>query len=148
MIIANRRLRVFAGPNGSGKSTVKAVLNPNILGFYLNPDEIEKEVKERGYLDVRHLNIRTSRKNIIDFFLQHPLLERTEKSNFIDALQFVQNEFIDFSDIGFNSYLSAILTDFLRHKLLEEGQSFTFETVMSSSDKVEFLQTAREMGFR
>ena len=148
MSLADRRLRMFAGPNGSGKSTVKSVINPTILGFYLNPDEIEKEVKERGYFDVRHLQIRTTRATIIDFFSKHPLLERTQESDFIDHLQFVQNEFIDFSNIGFNSYLSAILTDFLRYKLLEEGKSFTFETVMSSPDKIEFLKTARQVGFR
>ena len=35
------RLRVFAGPNGSGKSTIKDVINTNLLGVYINPDEIE-----------------------------------------------------------------------------------------------------------
>lgn len=33
------RLRMFAGPNGSGKSTIKALITPKLLGFYVNPDE-------------------------------------------------------------------------------------------------------------
>jgi predicted ABC-type ATPase len=39
---------MFAGPNGSGKSTIKnaveAVIGPESLGVYINPDEIEKEI--------------------------------------------------------------------------------------------------------
>ena len=34
------RLRMFAGPNGSGKSTMKAELPPELLGVYVNPDEL------------------------------------------------------------------------------------------------------------
>jgi predicted ABC-type ATPase len=36
-------MRMFAGPNGSGKSTIKSVIDASLLGFYINPDEIEKE---------------------------------------------------------------------------------------------------------
>jgi predicted ABC-type ATPase len=39
------RLRMFAGPNGSGKSTLKTVLPPELLGVYLNPDEIESQIR-------------------------------------------------------------------------------------------------------
>ena len=41
-------MRVFAGPNGSGKSVLKSYLPEPLLGVYLNPDEIEAEVKEQG----------------------------------------------------------------------------------------------------
>ena len=37
---------MFAGPNGSGKSVLKSYLPEPLLGVYLNPDEIEAEVKE------------------------------------------------------------------------------------------------------
>ena len=43
------RLRMFAGPNGSGKSTIKSVVSSKLLGHYLNPDEIEKEIKNRFF---------------------------------------------------------------------------------------------------
>ncbi len=48
-----RRLRMFAGPNGSGKSVLKSYLPEPLLGVYLNADEIEAGVKERGYVDAR-----------------------------------------------------------------------------------------------
>jgi predicted ABC-type ATPase len=53
-----------------------------------------------------------------------------------------------FQNVRFDSYTSAILTDFLRQKLIEHQQSFTFETVMSSKDKVDTLKKARDLGFR
>ena len=42
------RLRMFAGPNGSGKSTLKTVLPPKLIGVYLNPDEIERDMNAIG----------------------------------------------------------------------------------------------------
>lgn len=39
------RLRMFAGPNGSGKSTIKGMVPTELLGVYLNPDEIQKEIE-------------------------------------------------------------------------------------------------------
>lgn len=46
------RLRMFAGANGSGKSTLKSVINPALLGVYINPDDIEREIKEFGFLNL------------------------------------------------------------------------------------------------
>ncbi len=45
------RLRMFAGPNGSGKSTIKSIIKPNLMGFYINPDEIEAEIKVYFLID-------------------------------------------------------------------------------------------------
>ncbi len=53
-----------------------------------------------------------------------------------------------FNNIQVNSYFASVLSDFVRNKLLDEKISFTFETVMSSSDKVAFLKKAQERGFR
>lgn len=46
------RLRMIAGPNGSGKSTIKSVLRPELLGIYINPDEIEKEMRNQGFISL------------------------------------------------------------------------------------------------
>ena len=40
---------MFAGPNGSGKSELKKHLPSALLGVYLNPDEIEKEIRQHGW---------------------------------------------------------------------------------------------------
>ena len=36
---------MFAGPNGSGKSTLKSYVPVELLGVYLNPDEMESEIR-------------------------------------------------------------------------------------------------------
>lgn len=46
------------------------------------------------------------------------------------------------------SYWASVLADFIRHKLLGARISFTFETVMSSPDKVAFLRKAQQAGYR
>ena len=54
------RLRIFAGPNGSGKSTLKSVISDELLGIYINPDEIEKEINEKDFLDLEYYQISTN----------------------------------------------------------------------------------------
>jgi predicted ABC-type ATPase len=49
---AQPRLRVFAGPNGSGKSTIPEILRPEWIGVYVNADEIEKQLRHSGALDL------------------------------------------------------------------------------------------------
>jgi len=68
------RLRMFAGPNGSGKSTIKSVVPPELLGVYLNPDEMEKEIGERGFLDLRAYGVETTSGEILPFFANSTLL--------------------------------------------------------------------------
>ena len=50
--------------------------------------------------------------------------------------------------ISVNAYFASVTADFLRRKLLEQKKSFTFETVMSSPDKIELLRSAQNMGYR
>jgi hypothetical protein len=37
---------MFSGPDGFDKSTIKLVLPKGLLGVYVYPDEIQKEIKE------------------------------------------------------------------------------------------------------
>ena len=47
-----------------------------------------------------------------------------------------------------NAYFASVASDFIRHRLLAAKASFTFETVMSSPDKVEFMAKAQAAGCR
>jgi predicted kinase len=51
------RLRMFAGPNGSGKSTIKSKIGEDLLGVFINADEIEAEIKHTGFLDFGNFGI-------------------------------------------------------------------------------------------
>lgn len=67
MTAAVPRLRMFAGPNGSGKSTIKSVLRPELLGVYINPDEIERDIRRFGFLDLAVYGVETTRKCTVFF---------------------------------------------------------------------------------
>jgi len=141
------RLRLFAGPNGSGKSTLNNVISKELLGVYINPDDIEKEINKFDFLDMFNYGIETNEQDVISFFENHPLLAKANLKNELCLLKFIDNKII-FSDIPMNSYYASICADFIRHQLLKLKISFTFETVMSSKDKVDFLKKAQEAGYR
>lgn len=141
------RLRMFAGPNGSGKSTLNTIISKELLGVYINPDEIEKEIKQFDFLDLSNYGIVSNESEVLSFFDTHPLLQKDEICDEIELLKFSDNK-IDFFNIIVNSYYASVCADFIRHQLLKAKISFTFETVMSSRDKVEFLKKAQDAGYR
>ena len=141
------RLRIFAGPNGSGKSTLKSVINDVLLGIYINPDEIEKGIKKDGYLDLSTFKIEARLDEVVEFFKKHKLLKKVSLEQEYKKLKFSDNK-IYFDDIKINSYYASVCADFIRQNLLKLKISFTFETVMSSDDKIELLNKAQKSGYR
>lgn len=147
MSLPTPRLRMFAGPNGSGKSTIKDVIPSAWLGVYVNPDEIEKAIRRDRRIDLSGYLIQAHSDVIRQFLEQSTLLVTAGLHRCIAQLDITSNT-IDFARVEVNSYWASVISDFIRHRLLEDGTSFTFETVMSSSDKVKFLCKAQEQGFR
>lgn len=141
------RLRMFAGPNGSGKSTIKSVIRPELLGIYINPDELEKDIARFDFLNLRDYDVETTAEEILSFFQSSTLLARADLLDEAHALRFNDGR-LSFAHVGVNAYYASVAADFLRQKLLERGASFTFETVMSSPDKVELLRKAQLRGYR
>jgi predicted ABC-type ATPase len=140
------RLRMFAGPNGSGKSTIKSVIRPKLLGVCINPDEIEKDIRNGDFLNLLAFGVRTTAAEILAFFQNSTLLAKADLLDEADLLSFNDDK-LCFHNVIVNSYFASVAADFIRHKLLETGTSFTFETVMSSPDKVAFLQKAQRRGY-
>jgi predicted ABC-type ATPase len=143
------RLRMFAGPNGSGKTTVKNSLGkpPDWFGIYLNPDDLEKSIRESGGFSFTPFALAVTGDELRSYFAASELL----RAHHLDAdagLIEVRDDGVDFSRLRFNSYHASVLTDFLRRKSLESGRSFSFETVMSAPDKVALLREAQQRGFR
>ena len=133
------RLRMFAGPNGWGKSTIKSVFSPELLGVYINPDEIEDEIRFRGFLDLRQLGVETTQEEILAFFGNSPLAQKAFPGHAANCL-LISDGRLSLGQSPINSYFPSIVADFLRQHLLEQQISFTFETVMSSLDKVRLLE--------
>jgi predicted ABC-type ATPase len=142
------RLRMFAGPNGSGKSTINALIGPALLGIYINPDEIEKTIRERGdFLDMASYGVKTTEAEILTFFQQSTLLASADLLDEVDMLRFTDDK-LDFFSVPINAYFASVAADFIRQNLLKTQASFTFETVMSAPDKVALLNKAQQQGYR
>lgn len=138
---------MFAGPNGSGKSTMKGVVPAGLLGVYLNPDEIQKDIEELGFLNVRDYGVETNEEEILRFFIKSSLLQKAEMDEEAGYLSFNEGK-LSFHEVTVNAYFASVAADFLRQKLLEKRVSFSFETVMSSPDKVALLKQAQALGYR
>jgi predicted ABC-type ATPase len=141
------RLRMFAGPNGSGKSTFKSMIRPELLGIFINPDEIEKEIRDYDFLDLEAYRVQTEEREILDFFIESPLLKAADLLDDAHLLRFNDGK-LSFFYAGVNAYFASVAADFIRQKLIECSKSFTFETVMSFPDKIELLQKAQSRGYR
>jgi predicted ABC-type ATPase len=138
---------MFAGPNGSGKSTLKSVLPQELLGIYLNPDEIEREIRQHAFLDLSAYRVTTTAEDVASFFRGSSFLDSAGLAGAAKLIQVVGTR-LDFSNVKVNSYFASVTVEFLRHKLLEQKTSFTFETVMSHSSKVGFLEQAQRLSYR
>lgn len=141
------RLRMFAGPNGSGKSTLKSVIRPELLGIFINPDEIEKQIRDFHFLNLKDYGVATTKEEILNFFIHSQLLKNANLLEDAGELRFIDDK-LSFLNASVNSYFASVAADFIRHKLIECSKSFTFETVMSFPDKVDFLRTAQSRGYR
>lgn len=149
MSAAMPSLRMFAGPNGSGKTTLKNGLRKSAawFGTYINPDDIEKDVKATGFLSLRATGLTVAAEEIRSYLAASDLLRRSGRSEGIEAIR-CRDGGIDFGELPFDSYHASVTSDFLRRKALAARRSFAFETVMSAPDKVDFLREAQACGFR
>ena len=136
---------MIAGPNGSGKSTLRLLLKPEWLGEYVNPDELELDL-----LSSDGLNLRKLFELDAEPFLQYVRTAYIGTADLGLVLQSIsfERDVLRCSVPELASHLASPLSSFVRNSLREGGVSHTFETVMSSRDKVEYLCRSREMGFR
>lgn len=141
------RLRVFAGPNGSGKSTIKDDLPVEWLGVYINADDMEKFIRTNGFLMLSDFDETATAAELASFLRNSTLLHSAGLLDQAAQLVLLDGR-VDFGSVDVNSYFASVLADFVRHKLLDSQTSFTFETVMSSPDKVDFIHKAQQAGFR
>jgi predicted ABC-type ATPase len=140
-------MRMFAGPNGSGKSTLKSYLHPALLGVYLNPDDIEREIGRQGFLDFSAYAVATTADEALKFFTGSDFLREAGFGEAAGRLEFQENR-LRFGRVEVNSYFASVAADYLRQKLLAQKASFTFETVMSHEGKVGLLAQAQAAGYR
>ncbi|WP_243479370.1 hypothetical protein [Orrella daihaiensis] len=130
------RLRMFAGPNGSGKSTLKGLLSSEWYGTYVNADDIERTIRLEGGLRLSDFKVEVTQQQLTRFFLESSLLGAHGLAEDARAIT-VETGYLSFGDLQINSYFASVLADLIRQQLISQGESLTFETVMSSPDKVD-----------
>ena len=87
---------MFAGPNGSGKSVLKSYLSPKLLGVYLNPDEIQRDIELSGFLDLSVFGFSAPEEEGLVFFRESELLRRGRIQSEAERLAYINGR-LDFS---------------------------------------------------
>lgn len=82
-----------------------------------------------------------------DFFRQSELVKIHALSGMAENIR-ISDEKLMLDNTDINAYFASVIADFFRQKLLQQKISFTFETVMSSRDKVDLLKKAQSLGYR
>lgn len=141
-------MRVFAGPNGSGKTTIIQNLR-NVIGFgvYVNADDIEQQLKATKALLFSQYQLQVETENLQSFFKKSTFSPLKRKESDLWSKFHVNNNILHV-DAEIDSYLAADLAEFIRQALLENEFSFTYETVMSHTSKLDFMKKAQEKGYR
>ncbi len=140
------RLRIIAGPNGSGKSHLTRKLRTDYQinwGHYVNADDLETALRNTGRIAFADFGLSLSGDDFKGFYDTHVLKTKApadfEVTNGILRLLKPLQE---------PTYFGTLLADYLRYRLLEAGETFSFETVLSGSDKLRFIEKALQTGYR
>jgi len=148
--MGKKRLRMFAGPNGSGKSDlIKELDKKDIsLGPFVNADRIAKQLHDSGYLDLQDYKLKKVTQSFWERAIANnqELVSRIQRIEQIPEVVIKRNTLVCKSE-QLNSYVSALIADFLRYMLVEQEISFSFETVMSHQTKIEFLEYVKKKGY-
>jgi len=84
---------------------------------------------------------------VVAFLKQWRFFEQSALLDAAGALS-VGNGILRFGSVQVNANLASAVAIMLRHKLLEARASFSFETVLSLPDTVQFLKHAQESEYR
>lgn len=96
---------------------------------------------------MRGFGVDATEGEILGFFAASTLIAKAGLGAESSRLKFADG-MLGFAEVEANAYFASVAADFLRRKLMEKGVSFSFETVMSSPDKVELLEIAQAHGYR
>jgi predicted ABC-type ATPase len=149
------RMRVFAGPNGSGKSTMydqvkrtKVNGRPVDLGYYLNPDLIAKELREKRRFDLGIFEVDAGKDAFHRFAHAYGLLGKGLTQVEFSHEHSFQGEVLCLRHAKFVDQYAQLVTAFLCEELIKHKRKFSFETVFSHSSKLELIQKANDAGFK
>lgn len=147
---SNKKIRIFAGPNGSGKSTLFHEFSKNYnTGFFINADILEKRLAESGLIDLKEIGLDATQDDLDAFMTLDSSItlfnKAAEEGHVIDV--FVKENFIVDASKETHSYEGAFIASFIRHLLITQKKSFSFETVMSHTSKIDEIKHVVSLGY-
>jgi len=150
-MLKSKRIRVFAGPNGSGKSTLFDFISDKYkTGFYVNADELSKQLNSEGFIDLQPTGIITQQKDLEVFSktkeARSLLTKAIVEGNEIKIK--IRDNFIVDKEKNSNAYVASYVASFIRLLLYKNNKTFSFETVMSHASKIEELNNAKQNGYQ
>jgi len=118
------------------------------IGYYINADEIEQELKKIGFVDLTRVCFKNCQPySISRLHSQSSLYDKAIRTGFNLVLE-GQNDKIVCKSADHLSYEAALIADFLRRELIIRGSKLTFESVMSHPSKVRVLEDANQNGYK
>lgn len=118
------------------------------LGYYINADEIEQQLKTRQKIDLIDYGIQKLDQKYFDkTFRNHSLIKKSHNDGYLIDLRLENNTIIN-PDAKSHSYEAAFLADIIRNELLGLGKKFAYETVMSHKSKIDFFKSAQKSGYK
>lgn len=137
---------MVAGPNGSGKSSFIHDLKKEVnLGYYINADDIEFSLSKQKFLDFDNYGLKITPNDFYQTLKKKSQLIKKSTEKVWSGIK-VENNLVIVKNV--DSYLSALIADFIREKMVQKKNSFTFETVMSHQSKVTFFRKAKNKNYR
>lgn len=144
-----KRMRIIAGPNGSGKSSVFQRIRQSVhMGHYVNPDDIGAAFMSEGSIEVRNFGLECGPESLRHYLRAERNFVRKAEAAGERITLFLQDTNLGVSERAPTGYNAALAAGFLRSQLIESGQSFTFESVLSDKGKLTEIENAKQHGYR
>lgn len=114
----------------------------------LNADELHQHLQTEKRIEFSLYNLFVSQQDFKTYLSTQgkSWKEKAANEGQIISLEYSENGLVISQTPG--PYDAAIAADFLRYRLLEKEDTFTFETVLSDERKIQFLKEAVEAGFK
>ena len=147
-------MRIIAGPNGSGKSTLVNQLKKRSeaehtsfsLGYLLNADDLQVKMIESKLVNFLDFGFVPNKKIWNAFIEKNGERLITKKGKPYEFR--LKHATLFISGRKPDSYLAAVIVQFICEQLLERKMNFSFETVFSHPGKIDFIRQARRRGYR
>ncbi len=118
------------------------------LGYYINADDIEKRIKNDKGINLNEYGVTSNTKDFQQFLKVSEFARiKSDISSLNETFSISDNILVTVKGSLLPKYSAAIVSDFLREEILKAGHDFSFETVMSHPDKLEFIRRATASGY-